>query len=32
VWLHDRINTSLIKFIFGLLIVGVSIRMASELF
>jgi uncharacterized membrane protein YfcA len=32
VWLHDRINTSLIKFIFGLLIVGVSIRMAFELF
>jgi uncharacterized membrane protein YfcA len=31
VWLHSRINTSLIKFIFGILVVAASIRMLAEL-
>lgn len=31
VWLHDRINTSRIKFIFGILVIFVSIRMFLEL-
>ena len=31
VWLHNRINTSLIKLIFGILVVIASIRMLAEL-
>ncbi len=31
VWLHSRINTSFIKFIFGILVVVASVRMLAEL-
>lgn len=31
VWLHDKINTSVTKFIFGVLVIFVSIRMFLEL-